>query len=71
MSFFSPQYVLGVYIPSTLLLIVVSIINRALLPYVVLFVAAVGGWKVYSGGTKDLSSGAGKEAHNRQDRRRC
>jgi cytochrome-b5 reductase len=47
---FSPQYVNGIYIPTALVLIGVAITNRALLPYAVLFVAIVGGWKVYSGG---------------------
>jgi hypothetical protein len=50
MSWLSPQYVHGVYIPTALLLIGVTITKRDLLPYAVLFAAIVGGWKVYSGG---------------------
>jgi cytochrome-b5 reductase len=50
MSWLSPQYVNGVYIPTALLLIGVTITKRDLLPYAVLFAALVGGWKVYSSG---------------------
>jgi hypothetical protein len=50
MSWLSPQYVHGVYIPTALLLIGVTITKRDLLPYAVVFAAIIGGWKVYSGG---------------------
>ncbi|KAF1840204.1 ferredoxin reductase-like protein [Cucurbitaria berberidis CBS 394.84] len=49
-SAFAPQYVHGIYIPSVLLLTGVTIINRAWLPFAVLFIAIVGGWKFYSSG---------------------
>jgi cytochrome-b5 reductase len=52
MTAFSPQYVHGVYIPTALLLIGVTITKRDWLPYAVVFAAIIGGWKVYSGGTK-------------------
>jgi hypothetical protein len=50
MTYTSPQYVNGIYIPSVLLLTGVAIIQRAWLPFAVAFVAIVGGWKFYSGG---------------------
>lgn len=52
MTAFSPQYVNGVYIPSALLLIGVTIIKRDWLPFAVAFAAIIGGWKIYSGGKK-------------------
>jgi cytochrome-b5 reductase len=53
---FSPQYVNGIYIPTALVLTGVAIINRAFLPYAVLVVAIVGGWKVFGGGKSLLPS---------------
>jgi cytochrome-b5 reductase len=55
MTYFSPQYVNGVYIPSALLLIGVTITKRDWLPFAVAFAAIVGGWKIYSGGKKSHS----------------
>jgi cytochrome-b5 reductase len=54
MTAFSPQYVNGVYIPSALLLIGISIVQRAWLPYAIAFVAVVGGYKLYSGGARKV-----------------
>jgi cytochrome-b5 reductase len=52
MTYSSPAYVNGIYIPSALLLIGVAITKSAWLPFAVAFVAIVGGWKFYSGGKK-------------------
>jgi len=71
MTAFSPQYVHGVYIPSALLLIGITIIQRAWLPYAIAFVAVVGGWKIYSGGRNLARCLYCQQAHIMQDLARC
>jgi cytochrome-b5 reductase len=63
MTYTSPQYVNGIYIPSVLLLTGVAIIQRAWLPFAVAFVAIVGGWKFYSGGKETPPALASSWAH--------
>jgi len=51
-NLFAPQYVQGVYIPSALLLVGTAIIKKEWLPFAAILAAALGGWKVYSNGTR-------------------
>lgn len=47
-QFLSRQYVDGVYIPSTLIIVGTLIVKRALLPYAVALAFVLGAWKVYN-----------------------
>jgi len=47
MSILAPQYVQGVYIPSSLLIVGTMIIKREWVPYAVLLAVALGSWKIY------------------------
>lgn len=49
-SALEPQYVHGVYIPSTLLVMGCAIVKMEWVPYAVAAAAVLGGWKVYSNG---------------------
>ncbi|MCJ1410623.1 NADH-cytochrome b5 reductase [Ptychographa xylographoides] len=53
-TFLSPQYINGVYIPSGLLLVGCAIVKAEWLPYAVVLVVALGGWKIYSNQTKKV-----------------
>ena len=46
-SFLSPQYINGVYIPSGLLLVGCAIVKVEWLPYAVVLALALGTWKIY------------------------
>ncbi|KAF2113942.1 NADH-cytochrome b5 reductase 1 [Lophiotrema nucula] len=50
----APQYVHGVYIPSALLIVGIAIIKKEWLPYAVAVAAVLGGWKVYSSGSRKI-----------------
>lgn len=47
-SVLSSQYVNGIYIPSTLLIVGVAIVKRDWLPYAVALATGLGSWKVFS-----------------------
>ncbi|KAI9792191.1 MAG: NADH-cytochrome b5 reductase [Peltula sp. TS41687] len=47
-SFFGPQYINGVYIPSALLIFGTAIIKREWTPFALLLAVLLGGWKVYN-----------------------
>lgn len=47
-SFLSPQFITGVYIPSTLLVAGACFINIQLLPYAVAIALVLGTWKLYT-----------------------
>ncbi|KAI9815471.1 MAG: NADH-cytochrome b5 reductase [Pycnora praestabilis] len=47
-SFFSSQYINGIYIPSALLVIGCAIVKKEWTPYAVVLAALLGGWKVYN-----------------------
>ncbi|MCJ1290504.1 NADH-cytochrome b5 reductase [Xylographa carneopallida] len=51
-SFLSPQYINGVYIPSGLLLVGCAIVKVEWLPYAVVLALALGTWKIYVNQTK-------------------
>ncbi|KAF2184131.1 NADH-cytochrome b5 reductase 1 [Zopfia rhizophila CBS 207.26] len=50
----APQYVHGVYIPSALLIVGIAIVKKEWLPYAVAVAAVLGGWKVYSSGSRKI-----------------
>lgn len=49
--FLSKEYINGVYIPSGLLIVGTLIVKSEWLPYAVLLALALGGFKIFSGGT--------------------
>ncbi|MCJ1388271.1 NADH-cytochrome b5 reductase [Xylographa bjoerkii] len=53
-SFLSPQYINGVYIPSGLLLVGCAIVKIEWLPYAVVLALALGTWKIYVNQTKKV-----------------
>ncbi|MCJ1437298.1 NADH-cytochrome b5 reductase [Xylographa pallens] len=53
-SFLSPQYINGVYIPSGLLLVGCAIVKVEWLPYAVVLALALGTWKIYVNQTKKV-----------------
>ncbi|MCJ1400470.1 NADH-cytochrome b5 reductase [Xylographa trunciseda] len=53
-SFLSPQYINGVYIPSGLLLVGCAIVKVEWLPYAVVLALALGTWKIYINQTKKV-----------------
>jgi len=53
-SFLSPQYINGVYIPSGLLLIGCAIVKVEWLPYAIVLALSLGTWKIYVNQTKKV-----------------
>ena len=53
---FSPQYINGVYIPSGLLLVGVTICKIEWLPYAAIVALLLGGYKVYENSEKFQTS---------------
>ena len=47
-SYLSPQYINGLYIPSSLFLAGIAIIKKEWIPFAVVVVAAVAAWKVFN-----------------------
>ncbi|KAE8454185.1 NADH-cytochrome b5 reductase [Mollisiaceae sp. DMI_Dod_QoI] len=52
--FLSKEYINGVYIPSGLLIVGCLIVKQEWLPYAVVLALALGGFKIYSSGTKKV-----------------
>lgn len=46
-SWFSSQYINGIYIPSGLLLLGIAIVRAAWIPYAAALVLVLGSWKIY------------------------
>lgn len=44
----SSQYILGVYVPSAILLVVTALVKRDWIPFAAIIAASLGTWTVYS-----------------------
>lgn len=47
-SYLSPQYINGIYIPTSLLLVGVAIVKIEWIPYAAVVALVLGAWKVYN-----------------------
>ncbi|KAL9112555.1 MAG: hypothetical protein Q9227_003126 [Pyrenula ochraceoflavens] len=53
-SLLSSSYINGIYIPSALLIVGVAIVKREWVPYAAALAAVLGGWKVFSSGSRKI-----------------
>lgn len=56
----SSQYINGIYIPSTLLLVGVAIVKSAWLPYAAAVAVLLGSWKIYNNRQLDILTSFGE-----------